>query len=171
MINNFYWLIEGQLAGMAMPTAARAYAYLEDADKMAKEEFQYEIEDLLSRGIRSIVTLTESPLADGPLQRAGIVYLHIPVPDMTAPTLSQIHKFVAYVQQSIQENKPVAAHCLGGLGRTGTMLACYLVSQGYSSSDAIRQVRDKRPHSIETLQQEEAVIEYAVFTVQSSHSQ
>lgn len=170
MINEFYWLIENQLAGMAMPTAARAYAYLEDADKIAKEEFQREIENLLNRGIRSVVTLTESPLADGPLQKAGINYLHIPVPDMTAPTLSQIQKFVSHVQVSLQENKPVVVHCLGGLGRTGTMLACYLVSQGYASSDAIRMVRQKRPNSIETLQQEEAVIEYAVLTAKSSHS-
>lgn len=170
MINEFYWLVEGELAGMAMPTAARAYAYLEDADKIAKEEFLYEISELKKRGVGSVVTLTETPLADGPLREAGIDYVHIPIPDMTAPTLSQIQHFVTHVHQSVQEQKPVVAHCLGGLGRTGTMLACYLVSKGYASTDAIKEVRQKRSCSIETLQQEESVIEYAVLTAKSSQT-
>ncbi len=168
MINHFYWIIEGKLAGMAMPTAARAYAYLEDADKIAKEEFQYEIQDLQSKGIKAVVTLTESALADAPFKQAGIEYLHIPIIDMSPPTMEQIQQFVAFVNHSLEHDKPVVAHCLGGNGRTGTMLACYLVSQGHSSSEAIRQVRRQNPSAIETLSQEEAVIEYAVKHAQSS---
>lgn len=168
MINNFYWIIEGKLAGMAMPTAARAYAYLEDADKIAKEEYQYEIQDLQSKGIKAVVTLTESALADTPLKQAGIDYLHIPIVDMSPPTMEQVQRFVAFVHDALQNNKPVVAHCLGGNGRTGTMLACYLVSQGYSSSEAIRLVRRQNPSAIETLPQEEAVIEYAVRHAKSS---
>lgn len=44
---------------------------------------------------------------------------------------------------------------------TGTVLACYLVSLGYNALEAIDEVRAKRPGSIETKDQEEAVKTYA----------
>ena len=48
-----------------------------------------------------------------------------------------------------------------GCGRTGTMLACYLVSkEGYSAEEAIAEVRRRRKNSIETKTQEKAVIEF-----------
>jgi atypical dual specificity phosphatase len=40
------------------------------------------------------------------------------------------------------------------------MLACYLVSKGYSASDAIEEVRIRRPGSLETIEQEEVVLKY-----------
>jgi atypical dual specificity phosphatase len=46
------------------------------------------------------------------------------------------------------------------MGRTGTFLACYLVSKGYSASNAIEKVRIKRPGSIETIEQQEVVLEF-----------
>lgn len=40
------------------------------------------------------------------------------------------------------------------------MLACYLVSKGCRGISAIAEVRNKRPGSIETLEQEDAILEY-----------
>jgi atypical dual specificity phosphatase len=40
------------------------------------------------------------------------------------------------------------------------MLACYLVSKGYKATDAIEDVRTKRPGSIETIEQEEVVLKF-----------
>ena len=47
------------------------------------------------------------------------------------------------------------------LGRTGIILACYLVSQGSNADRAIKEVRDKRPGSIEKEEQEKAIGAYA----------
>jgi atypical dual specificity phosphatase len=56
----------------------------------------------------------------------------------------------------------VAVHCGGGLGRTGTLLACYLVSaEGLPADAAIARVRAARPGSVETEDQEQAVRRYA----------
>ena len=55
----------------------------------------------------------------------------------------------------------VGIHCAMGCGRTGTMLACYLVSQeGYSADDAIEETRRRRKGSIENKRQEQAVRDY-----------
>ena len=52
----------------------------------------------------------------------------------------------------------VAVHCMSGCGRTGTMLACYLVAmEGYSADVAIAETRRRRSGSIETSKQIEAV--------------
>jgi atypical dual specificity phosphatase len=48
-------------------------------------------------------------------------------------------------------------HCAEGKGRTGTVLAAYLVYKGLSTDDAIKKVREKRPGSIENMDQENAI--------------
>lgn len=161
MLSNFYWIIENELAGMSMPTAARAYLYLDDADLAAKEEMEREFEELGRYGIHAVVTLTENPLSKQALKEAGFEYLHLPVPDMTAPTQSQIQEFIEFTCRHLEAGKAVVVHCLGGSGRTGTMLACYLVYKGYPPREAIRAVRNRRPGAIETHWQEEAIEEYS----------
>ncbi|NXC51886.1 DUS23 phosphatase, partial [Aleadryas rufinucha] len=48
-----------------------------------------------------------------------------------------------------------------GHGRTGTLLACYLCKERHlDGSDAIREIRRLRPGSIETAEQEQAVIRF-----------
>jgi protein-tyrosine phosphatase len=47
------------------------------------------------------------------------------------------------------------------LGRTGTVLACYLVRRGLSADEALARVRAARPGAVETRAQEAAVRTYA----------
>lgn len=63
--------------------------------------------------------------------------------------------------QAIAAGRVVAVHCGGGLGRTGTLLACYLARRGLNPADAIAQVRRVRPVSVETRVQVAAVEAYA----------
>ena len=88
-------------------------------------------------------------------------YLHLPVANFTAPKQSQIRRFIRFCNSNRKEGKPVAVHCLAGAGRTGTMLACYLVTKGINPEKAMNTIRRKRPGSIETLGQEEAVFKFA----------
>ena len=53
--------------------------------------------------------------------------------------------------QKIENKEPVMVHCLAGLGRTGTILACYLIKyEKMSAEDAIQHVREKRHGSIQS---------------------
>ncbi len=57
----------------------------------------------------------------------------------------------------VQRGEGVLVHCVGGTGRTGTMLACALRFLGRSEDEAIRAVREHRPHWPESPWQEEVV--------------
>ena len=143
-LEGFTWLIENRLAGMAHPgTGPEVLAELKAA------------------GVGAVVSLTMIPLPAGLLEQQGFTYLHLPVPNFTPPLPSQIDRFIEFCRRSQQDGRAVVVHCLAGCGRTGTMLACYLVWQGMDPGEAIRLVRDRRPYSIETSEQEEAVFEFA----------
>src|SRR5207244_9548749 len=58
-------------------------------------------------------------------------------------TFDQVDEFVAFVDSKIAEGKKVLVHCYAGRGRTGTMLAAYLIHQGMSSDAAVREIRER----------------------------
>ena len=143
----FKWLLEGRLAG--------AGGWKEG------ERLEDYLDLLAARGVKAIVSLTENPLQAGEVAARDMAYLHLPIQDMQAPSLEDIRAFVQFVDEGVEQGRPVMVHCRGGLGRTGTMLASYLVRMGISAAAALMQVRNLRPGSVETAAQERAVYEYA----------
>jgi atypical dual specificity phosphatase len=115
---------------------------------------------LKEQGIGAIVTLTEHPLEAGPVAEFGFEAVHIPLRDRRAPEQGLIDVFVRYMERIVAARTPVVVHCLGGYGRTGTMLACHLVHRGRTAEAAMAEVRERRPGSVEPWEQEEAVREY-----------
>lgn len=120
-----------------------------------------DLRKLFSEGIRALVSLTEQPLPVELVRAEGLEYLHLPVLDMQPPQIEDVNTFIKFVVEAQEKEQPVVVHCQAGLGRTGTMLACYLVFKGSEPAEAIRLVRHRRPGSVETEQQEALVWEYA----------
>jgi len=139
---NFSWLIEEKLAGSGIPTSF------------------YEFEWLLNQGIKSIVTMTENALPDNWVE--NIDYLHVPTPDLTAPDMDKIDLAVDFIREKIKNNQAVMVHCAAGMGRAGTILACYFVKyEKFSATDAINKIRVARPGSIQSEVQELSIGFYA----------
>ena len=139
---NFSWIIDGMLAGSGRPTS--------------REEFDW----IESQGVKCIVTMTEDALPPFWIADSDTAeYLHLPTPDLTAPTQDELDRAADFIrEQTEKHHRPVVVHCAAGLGRAGTVLACYLVKhKGYGAQDAIDEIRTKRPGSIQSAEQETAV--------------
>jgi atypical dual specificity phosphatase len=140
----FDWLIPEQLAACVDPVAGVQAA-----------------EQLRAGRVTLLINLYERPDPPELLERLGAETLHLPVHNSDAPTQAQLDRGIAAIREALAAGRRVAVHCGAGLGRSGTLLAAYLVSEGRGAEEAIQRVRAARPGSIETLQQEAAVREYA----------
>ena len=138
--DKFSRLIETKLAGSGIPTSIN------------------EVQWVIEQGVKSIVTVREEPLDDDWVK--DVNYLHIMSNDMGVPEFDDLTHAIDFIHRRITNNEPVMVHCLAGLGRTGTLLACYLVKyQKMSADDAIRKVREERPGSIQSYPQEEIIFQ------------
>ncbi|KTB47427.1 putative protein-tyrosine phosphatase [Dehalogenimonas alkenigignens] len=143
---NFSWVIAGRLSGHQAPSS---------------------MEDLLwlkQQGILALVRMAQpevTRITSSQIEHLGMWDCHEPVPDFTAPEQDQIKRIMGFIAKALVTDRPVGVSCGAGMGRTGTILACYFVSQGWDAQKAMTYVRSLRPGSIETKAQEHAVIEYA----------
>ncbi|XP_043465511.1 protein tyrosine phosphatase domain-containing protein 1-like isoform X2 [Leptopilina heterotoma] len=86
----------------------------------------------------------------GDFMKNGIYCYNFAWKDYGAATMEKLLDMVKVVTFSVQEGR-VAIHCHAGLGRTGVLIACYLIyTLRVRASDAIRFVRIKRPNAIQT---------------------
>ena len=140
---NFGWIIDGSLAASGLPSSASQVKWLK------------------KHGIKSILTLREEPLPKEYFEGTGVTPLHVEMADHDAPSQEALSKAVGHVRKEIEKGNAVLVHCLAGQGRTGTVLACYMVEfQGKEPSEAIAKLRKDRPGSVEHTQ-EVAVHDYA----------
>jgi atypical dual specificity phosphatase len=144
---NFGWIKHSKLAGSGRP------------------ESEAELKALKEEGIRAIVSLTGTPLNPEMVSKLNFEYLHSHMSGK--PAAEQFREILRFVERMNAQSKPVLVHCGEGIGRTGTVLAAYLIYHGDGTDEAIRKVRSERPGSVQTLEQEKALHEFENFMKQA----
>jgi atypical dual specificity phosphatase len=136
----FTWVREGRIAASGRPYS------------------KSQVDWLKANGVTAILTLTEEPL---PREwTRGIDAHHIPLNDHAPLTARQMKAGADHLASELSEGKVVLVHCLAGKGRTGCVLAAYMMTyEGKTARQAIDELRSIRGGSVEG-PQERGVLEF-----------
>jgi protein tyrosine phosphatase len=144
-----YWVIPGKFLAGCYPGS------------MNQDEQHQRLRGLLDHGIRHVINLMETdeqdwrgePFASYEDQLASIAasidhvttFERTPIKDTLIPSRVEMCRILDRIDQCIQDGKAVFVHCMGGRGRTGTVVGCFLVRHGFASGpDVIDRISELR---------------------------
>lgn len=140
-ISDSYWVEPGRLLAGEYPGAR------------SRQEARQKLAQFLGAGITFFVDLTVEgelkPYADLLAEEAaaaGVTVTHYraPIPDLGTPTEAQVAAILDRIDAGIAAGERVYVHCWGGIGRTGTIVGCYLVRHGLSGEQALTEIAHLR---------------------------
>lgn len=159
-ISNSYWVVPGRMAAGEYP------------GHVAWDIASQKVKALLQAGIDCFVDLTEAgvntPYADvlrheATLANVNAIHVRHPIVDGSVPrSPGQMVAVLDAIDDALGQGKTVYVHCLGGLGRTGTVIGCWLVRHGRTGDAALAQIAQwrngaeavlRQAHSPETREQ------------------
>jgi len=161
-----YWVVPGKLL-------AGEYAGNRD-----EEQTRHRLAAFLDAGFDTFLDLTtEGELPPYPpilMEEANnhdrrIQYQRFPIQDKGLPSSETMAAILEAIDTAIAQGGKVYIHCHGGIGRTGTVVGCYLVHQGLDGESALLRLKELYrpseqfgffPYVPETLEQERFIREW-----------
>jgi hypothetical protein len=136
-----YWVVPGRFLAGPQPL-------------VIQETSPYQtIETLVSGGINAFIDLTYpaemmgasyKPIIEKMTDHPGIRYFNHPIRDFGLPTQEVMRGILDRIKNLLDESCNIYLHCYGGIGRTGTVVGCYLVEQGMTGNQALEQITELR---------------------------
>ena len=139
--NDSFWVVPGLLLAGPYPGS------------LDKAEAEQTLNDMLRIGIATFIDLTEereigrqgkplrpySPLLTKLARCRGVDvgYLRLAIRDVDIPQPWEMKAIIAAIEISLATRRPVYVHCLGGVGRTGTVLGCYGIHRGLEADTVL----------------------------------
>ena len=136
-IHKYYWIEEGQLLAGEYPRN------LDEASSLEK------IAALKDLGVTLFVDLTEEgelfPYAQW---AAPAKHVRFPIPDHHPPvTPEQAAAILDAIDECIASGGIACVHCMGGVGRTGTVIGCWLARRLGSGDGALERLCQLWPNN------------------------
>ena len=142
-IPDSYWVRPGQLL-------AGEYPGSRDRDRA-----QDKLARILGAGVTLFLDLTEegeyglvpyAPLLEEFAGAAGRNFDHrrMPIVDRSTPEPEEMVCILDIIDRALGTGRVVYLHCYAGIGRTGTVVGCYLARHGLSGAEALREIRRLR---------------------------
>jgi protein-tyrosine phosphatase len=94
-------------------------------------------------------------------QAHGMTFLSFPIPDRHVPeSISQLTTALAQLDAELTAGRNVVLHCRQGIGRTGLVAACLLISKGLDAETAIQRLSEARKAAVPETQEQRRWIDY-----------
>ena len=131
-IENCYWVVPGQLL---------AGEYPRDLDE---DSSRAKLARLTEAGVSVFIDLTEAPdLYSYAQWIENGTHLRFPIEDTKVPcSPEQTTAILDAIDEHISEGRTVYIHCMGGVGRTGTIVGCWLARHGLGGHAALDRLHE-----------------------------
>ncbi len=161
---NAYWVIPGRFLAGEYPGAIN------------EQEARLKIGNLLGSSIDAFLDLTMPdellPYEQILVEEAGNcrvepVYRRMSIYDLSIPSIEEMNAILDEIDALLEQNHNIYLHCWGGIGRTGTVVSCYLVRHGLDGQAALKELQclrqgasSARRPSPETIEQRRFVMQW-----------
>ena len=115
------------------------------------EQLRQRLDKFLDFGINTFIDLTDpdelSPYLPELVDQARyyeseIHYKRLTITDFDIPTPETMKAILDEIDAALAADRKVYLHCFGGIGRTGTVVGCYLVRRGHTGQAALDQLAE-----------------------------
>jgi hypothetical protein len=137
-IPEAYWVIPGRLLAGEYPGMP-----------MYPEHVYQRIDRFLQAGFDTFIDLTipgeTAPYEPALRKQAGSYgidaqYMRFPTADFGRPSIDKMKEILSAIDYALAQGRIIYLHCYGGIGRTGTVIGCFLAQHGKTGENALEQL-------------------------------